>query len=371
VVTLRGQKLCLCGQRGANCVLRGALFPRITSKSRYSGHVTCFLSSSETHDVHDTRDSVDVREEEFVRVASKVVSERESAVSNSSYVSSTVTDRGVASGSPVQESTSHTKPIPRNVENPADDPRLENPLKRMERMGTGWMGVIFELEGVCVEYEKKDIVAQAWRETAKLEHKEPPKKWQLDRALGMKNEQSIQEVFCWTRIPQEAKRIGEVKEEILSDLLADSAPVAPQSALRLLKSLESLDTPRALVSSAPEKRVRKILELSGMDGLFDVIVSGEDVYRGKPDPEGYLYAAQQLDRPPFRCVLVGNNNSSIEAAHEVGMQCVAVAGSSPLYEVSAADLAVKSLDDVSFINLKKLFGTEMSNVQFDLEEENM
>jgi HAD superfamily hydrolase (TIGR01509 family) len=264
----------------------------------------------------------------------------------------------------------HTRPLPRDVENRADDPSLNNPLKRMERLGTGWMGVIFELEGVCVEYEKKDSVVEAWRKAAEMEGKEAPMKWQLDRAIGMKNEQAVQEAFCWTRNPQEAKRIGQVKEQIMSDLLADAAPVAPQSAVTLLKSLGSLDVPTALVSSAPEQSIHKILELSGMEGLFDVVVSGEDVYRGKPDPEGYLYAAQRMDRPPFRCVVVGNNNSSIEAAHEVGMQCVVVVGpSSPLYEVSAADLAVKSLDDISFMNFKNLFGTEISNVQFDLEED--
>lgn len=283
-----------------------------------------------------------------------------SSVESTSYVESSI---------PSGVGGSDMKPLPRNVESPADDPTLHNPLKRMERMGTGWMGVIFELEGVCVEYEKEDIVAEAWKRTAKEEGKEMPLKWQLDRANGMKGEQAVQEAFCWTRIPQEAKRISNTKEDILADLLADAAPVAPQSALRLLKNLEGLETPRALVSSAPEKRVHRILELSGMEGLFDAVISGDDVYRGKPDPEGYLYAAQKLERPPFRCVVIGNNNQSIEAAHEVGMPCVAVAGSSPLYEVSAADLAVKSLDELSFVNLKKLFGTEVSNTTFEEEEE--
>eukprot|EP00889_Picochlorum_renovo_P007083 jgi/Picre1/34113/NNA_001588.t1 len=251
-----------------------------------------------------------------------------SSVESTSYTESSIPSSSGVGGSDL-------KPLPRNVESPADDPTLHNPLKRMERMGTGWMGVIFELEGVCVEYEKDDIVAEAWKRTAKEEGKEMPLKWQLDRANGMK----------------------------------DAAPVAPQSALRLLKNLEGLETPRALVSSAPEERVHKILELSGMEGLFDAVISGDDVYRGKPDPEGYLYAAQKLERPPFRCVVIGKNNQSIEAAHEVGMPCVAVAGSSPLYEVSAADLAVKSLDELSFVNLKKLFGTEVSNMTFEEEEE--
>jgi beta-phosphoglucomutase-like phosphatase (HAD superfamily) len=110
-----------------------------------------------------------------------------------------------------------------------------------------------------------------------------------------------------------------------------------------------------------------------LESMFEVVVSAEDVYRGRPDPEGYLYAAQRLDRPPFRCVVVGNSNASVEAAHEVGMKCVVVAGSRPLYEMGAADLVVRSLDEVSFINLKKLFDLEQADAvpQSDIEEDDM
>lgn len=45
----------------------------------------------------------------------------------------------VDSGS--SRSSGALKPLPRNVENVADDPSLHNPLARMQRLGTGWMGV--------------------------------------------------------------------------------------------------------------------------------------------------------------------------------------------------------------------------------------
>lgn len=54
----------------------------------------------------------------------------------------------------------------------------------------------------------------------------------------------------------------------------------------------------------------------------------------------------------------GNSNHSIEAAHEVGMQCVAVAARTPVYELTAADLVVRQLEEVSFVNLKQLFRME-------------
>ena len=231
-----------------------------------------------------------------------------------------------------------------------------------------------ELEGVCVEYEKNEVVMEAWKRTAAEVDKGAPLQFQLDRALGMKNDQAVQEAFNWTRNPAEARRIGGIKEEILGDLLAEVAPVAFSSSLRFLRGLGGFEaeTPRALVSSSPESRVYKVLnEIPELESMFEAVVSAEDVYRGRPDPEGYLYAAQRLSRPPFRCVVVGNSNASVEAAHEVGMKCVVVAGSRPLYEMGAADLVVRSLDEVSFINLKKLFDLEQADAvpQSDIEED--
>ena len=80
------------------------------------------------------------------------------------------------------------KPLPRDVEGVADDASLHNPLQRMERLGTAWFGTIFELDGVCVEYECGDG-ARAWQALAAEEGKPPPPLWALKKADGMKNEQ--------------------------------------------------------------------------------------------------------------------------------------------------------------------------------------
>ena len=233
-----------------------------------------------------------------------------------------------------------------------------------------------------------------WKGTAREGVWGGRREFQLDRAIGMKADQAVEEAFNWTRNPAEARRIAGIKQGILDTLLADVAPVELPSSLQFLKSLKSVSTlgavsssegtegsgsgsgsattPCALVSSSPESVVYKVLDgLPGLESMFEAVVSAEDVFRGRPDPEGYLYAAQRLERPPFRCVVIGNSNASVEAAHEVGMKCVVVAGSRPLYEMGAADLVVRSLEDVSFMNLKKLFQEEQSDAipLSDLEEE--
>jgi len=85
--------------------------------------------------------------------------------------------------------------------NRADDPKLHNPLLRLERMGCGWLGVVFEWEGVIVE-DDAELERQAWLTLAQEEGKSPPPAFLLRRVEGMKNEQAISEVLCWSRTPR-------------------------------------------------------------------------------------------------------------------------------------------------------------------------
>ena len=63
-----------------------------------------------------------------------------------------------------------------------------------------------------------------------------------------------------------------------------------------------------MATSVPEARVKPAIEALGLEGAFAGIVAAEDTFRGRPDPEPYLLAAQMLGRPPARCVVVGNSN---------------------------------------------------------------
>ena len=69
-----------------------------------------------------------------------------------------------------------------------------------------------------------------------------------------------------------------------------------------------MQVPTALAAAEPEERLTAALDVLGLENAFAAVVSAEDVSRGRPDPEGYLHAAQQLGRPPVRCVVIGNSN---------------------------------------------------------------
>ena len=78
-------------------------------------------------------------------------------------------------------------PLPRAVENAADDPSLHNPLERMERMSTGWFGIIAEYAGVVVE-DTAEAHAAAWLAVADEMSLARPLGQTLRRIRGVRDE---------------------------------------------------------------------------------------------------------------------------------------------------------------------------------------
>ncbi|CAH1454647.1 unnamed protein product [Lactuca virosa] len=258
--------------------------------------------------------------------------------------------------------------------NKADNPSLHNPLARQERMGCGWLGAIFEWEGVLIE-DNPDLEKQSWLTLSQEEGKSPPPAFLLRRIQGMKNEQAISEVLCWSRDPSQLKRMASRKEEIHQALQGRIYRFRDGSQ-EFMNILTRYKIPMALVSTRPRRNLEEAICAIGIEGVFNVVVTAEDVYRGKPDPEMFLYAAELLRFIPERCIVFGNSNLTVEAAHEARMKCVAVASKHPVYELSAADLVVRSLDELSVVDLKNLADVELTEfgstpeLEMELEEEN-
>ncbi|KAJ0970186.1 hypothetical protein J5N97_023063 [Dioscorea zingiberensis] len=248
--------------------------------------------------------------------------------------------------------------------NKADDPALHNPLVRQERMGCGWLGVIFEWEGVVVEYDPQ-LENQAWLALAQVEGKRPPPAFVLKRIEGMKNEQAISEVLCWSRDPSEIRRLASRKEEIYQSLHGEFHHFRTGSR-EFMGTLVNHGIPMAVASTRPGKILKEAMVAVGPEGSFNAIVAAEDVHRGKPDPEMFVYAAQLLSVIPERCIVFGNSNSTVEAAHDARMKCVAVASKHPVYELGAADLVVRRLDELSIVDLKNL--ADIVSPEFGSEE---
>ena len=81
----------------------------------------------------------------------------------------------------------------------------------------------------------------------------------------------------------------------------------------------------AVVTGSPRSAVLHVLHSLEINGMVDLIISSEDVTKGKPDPESYLLAAQKLQVSPEECLVLEDSVHGVRAAVAAGMDVVAIA----------------------------------------------
>jgi HAD superfamily hydrolase (TIGR01509 family) len=92
----------------------------------------------------------------------------------------------------------------------------------------------------------------------------------------------------------------------------------------LLQALKRYSIPTALVTSADTWKVEVVMRQLGLAGLFATLVTVADIQRGKPHPDGYLLAAQRLQKPAQRCLVFEDAVSGVTAAVAAGATCIGV-----------------------------------------------
>jgi sugar-phosphatase len=98
----------------------------------------------------------------------------------------------------------------------------------------------------------------------------------------------------------------------------------------------------AAVTSGGRRLMSGRLRTAGLP-LPRVLVSADDVTRGKPDPEGYLAAAAALDAVPEHCVVVEDSPAGVAAGRSAGALVVAVTTTHDPAALGAADLVIPDL----------------------------
>jgi sugar-phosphatase len=98
----------------------------------------------------------------------------------------------------------------------------------------------------------------------------------------------------------------------------------------------------AVVTSGRRELALRHLALGELP-VPDVLVTAEDTPRGKPDPAGYLLAAEGLGIPPARCLAIEDSPAGVRAAGSAGMTVIAVSNSHPASDLANADAVIDSL----------------------------
>ena len=144
------------------------------------------------------------------------------------------------------------------------------------------------------------------------------------------------------------------KSTIVDKLLSSDAILFPGAAecIRMFAAR----VPLAIASGALEHEIVRVLDSAGLRASFQAIASVSDGVRGKPAPDLYLLAIAKLSTmervDPRACVAIEDSHWGLEAARTAGLRCVAVTHTYAAADLSAADLVIDRLADLSVERLE-------------------
>lgn len=152
---------------------------------------------------------------------------------------------------------------------------------------------------------------------------------------------------------EELGKACDIKQGYFLEMLDKEKVPAYPGTVSLIKAIRGSGRKAALISSS--KNLPRIIKSAGVEDIWDVIVNGTEVKRGKPDPMVFLLAAERLGMPPAKCVVIEDAVQGVEAARRGGMKCIGIDRHGDPARLSGADVIVKDLSELGVPDVEKLF----------------
>jgi HAD superfamily hydrolase (TIGR01509 family) len=182
--------------------------------------------------------------------------------------------------------------------------------------------VIFDCDGVLVDSEVISCRAHA---AALTRHGYPITADQvLDRFLGVSDREArlIVEAELGRSLPGDFE--VQVKQATLQSYAGDLRPVP-----HVGEAVAAIDLPKCVASSGTPEKIRHGLTCAGLyDVLAPHIFSAAQVKRGKPAPDLFLFAAEQMRALPARCIVIEDSIPGVTGAVAAGMTVLGFHGGS-------------------------------------------
>lgn len=178
-------------------------------------------------------------------------------------------------------------------------------------------GAIFDMDGVLFDTER--IYQDTWQEIAK------ERRIKLDSGFvktisGTNGKRMLQVVEKYYRVP-DGTVIVDVCMSRVREKLSVHVPVK-KGVYEILRFLKEKGIRTAVASSTSRQQIEKNLQMAGIRGHFDEIVSGSEVKHGKPEPDIFLCAAGRIGCRPEECFVFEDSENGVRSGYAAG--CVTI-----------------------------------------------
>ena len=138
------------------------------------------------------------------------------------------------------------------------------------------------------------------------------------------NNKRLKEILCNKFEGLNVEKLLETREKYVEKYFENN-PIEPKKGLlELLEFLKNHDYKMAVASSSNLEVIKKYLKKVGVFDYFDVIIGGDIVTKGKPDPEIYSKCIEQLNLSKEECIGVEDTANGVLSIHRAGMKPIMI-----------------------------------------------
>lgn len=204
--------------------------------------------------------------------------------------------------------------------------------------------IVFDLDGTLIDTEATwDEVRRGLAEEAGL----PWPAGATQAMMGMSTPEWAHYLVETVGLPLTDEQAADATIEAMAAHHERGVELLP-GALEVVHRLAA-EYPMAVASSSPRVLIDAALRAMNITHLFQATVSTEEVERGKPEPDGYLKAAELLGADPGRCVAIEDSTNGILSALNAGMKVIVIPPHfhPPSQEVLDETTVLETLDELT------------------------
>lgn len=181
--------------------------------------------------------------------------------------------------------------------------------------------VIFDLDGTLIDTEKYYRIF--WpKALAAFGYQMTDEQALRLRSLGRPFAPALLKEWFGEELDYYAVR--QKRKDMMEEYLDREGVQRKPGALELVRKLKELGIVTAIATASDLERTEKYLRLTGLEGYFDRLISATQVKEGKPAPDIYTYACEQLGLVPAECLAVEDSPNGVLSAYRAGCRTVMV-----------------------------------------------
>ena len=178
--------------------------------------------------------------------------------------------------------------------------------------------IIFDCDGTIIDNMPLHLLS--WQQAFKHFGEEFTAEF-LNKSCGMPLIETVELYNSLYGVSLDPVAVAELKDMTFIESMKDAAPI--KEVCDLANKFYG-KVPMAIVSGSRRKWVELSLKHTKLDSIFDIILTADDPFKGKPAPDLFLEAARLVEVEPKDCVVLEDGESGMIGARVAGMMVIDV-----------------------------------------------